>query len=112
LSREGEYIREETEKRRENEFLVIDFFPISRKAEDFLSLEAQTNLLLTSSQPEFSHMDSLRYTQSWESLSTWQAIICVAKIWSAICKGRSRADTQETPMVSATQSELGKKNLC
>lgn len=106
-------MREDTENRGEREFLVIEFFfPIGRKTEGLsLSPEAQTNLSLTSSWPEFSHMGSLRYKQSWGNLSTWQALICIAKIWSSICKGRSRVDTQETPVVSTTQSEPGKKNL-
>lgn len=104
-------MREDTENRREKEFLVIDCFSQSaEKQKNFLSPEAQTNLPLTSSWPEFSHMGSLRYKQSWENLSTWQALICIA-FWSSICKGRSRVGTQETPVVSATQSELGKKTL-
>lgn len=104
-------MREDTENRGETEFLVIEFSSQSAEKQDFLSPEAQTNLPLTSSWPEFSHMGSLRYKQSWGNLSTWQALICIAKIWSSICKGRSRVDTQETPVVFATQSEPGKKNL-
>lgn len=105
-------MREDTENRGEKEFLVIDYYSQStEKQKDFLSPEAQTNLPLTSSWPGFSHMGSLRYKQSWENLSTWQALICIAKFWSSICKGRSRVGTQETPVVSATQSDLGKKNL-
>lgn len=53
---------------------------------------------------------SLRYRQTWESLSIWQAKMSTSNLKFCLQR-KQKTGTQETSVISATKAEPGKKNL-